>query len=382
MISGVDPHREVLYPAGRGLARSGVLRGCLLPVLVPASWMYHVLSSAVRNVRSADPHPPPAGTTVVSVGNLEAGGGGKTPLSVHLIDRIRRDGGRPVYLSRGYGSAAGRAGIVVLVPAGDGSRAGSLVAGVGRIRRDSPGLAARIGDEGAMVTHRLPHIPAVFAADKQRGLEIALAAFRPSHVVLDDAFQSWGIPRHVDIVMVDRNRPFANGWLLPAGPLREPPEAIERADLVGVNGARDDSDLERAADRMRRRADRVPPLFGVRRVIRMESASGEPLDGVGIACAVVSSIARPDRLEAGVDAGTGSVRLALRYPDHHAYTRSDLGVILEAADRRGLRTVVTTQKDWAKLADLEPPRDRFALARLRLELFGADPLAAIKEAAE
>jgi tetraacyldisaccharide 4'-kinase len=390
MFPGGNNHWEVLYPAGgpgiAGLARSGALKGGLLPALIPASWMYHALSSAARNVRSTDPLPLPAGTTVVSVGNLEVGGGGKTPLSVHLLDNLARDGGRPVYLSRGYGSDAGSSGVVILVPArglvpaGDG--AGFLVAGVGRIRRDSPGLAARIGDEGAMVTRRLPQIPAVFAANKTRGMEAALAAFRPTHIVLDDAFQSWGIPRHVDIVMLDRKRPFANGWLLPAGTLREPPEAIERADLVGINGARDESDLERAADHIRRHTDQVPPLFGVRRLIRLEMASGEPVTGECTTCAVVSAIARPDRFEAGVDAGSGRVRLALRYPDHHAYTRADLGTILGEADRRGLQTVVTTQKDWAKLSDLAPPRDRFIIARLHIELFGEDPLEAIKEAAE
>jgi tetraacyldisaccharide 4'-kinase len=322
----------------------------------------------------------------VSVGNLEAGGGGKTPLSVHLIDRINRDGGRPVYLSRGYGSAAASSGLVMLVGAGAGSGAGAgagfLAAGVSRIRRETPGLAARIGDEGAMVTRRLPQIPAVFAADKKRGLETALAEFRPTHVVLDDAFQSWGIARHVDIVMLDRKRPFADGWLLPAGPLREPPDAIDRADLVGINGARDHSDLERAAVLIRRHTDKVPPLFGVRRAVRLESASGEPVPGGSTACAVVSAIARPDRFEAGVDAACGPVRLCLRYPDHHAYTRADLELIVGEADRRGLRTVVTTQKDWAKLSDLEPPADRFVIARLRLELFGEDPLVAIKKAAE
>jgi tetraacyldisaccharide 4'-kinase len=299
---------------------------------------------------------------------------------MHLAQGILRAGGRPLYLSRGYGSAAGAAGTVTWVP---GAReTGALPPGVRRVRRAAPRLAARVGDEGAMFVRRLPDVPAVFAADKRRALERARAAFEPTHVLLDDAFQSWGVPRHLDVVLVDAERPFSNGRLLPAGPLREPPEALARADLIGVNGARDDSSLERAGGEIARRTGVRGPLFGVRRALRYVTPARDPAAPPRGACAVVSGIARPARLETAV-AGSGvEVSAALRYPDHHPYTRRDLETIVREADARGIETVLTTEKDWVKLADLDPPTGRFVVAVLDLELFGADPFAVIKRAAD
>jgi tetraacyldisaccharide 4'-kinase len=375
--------REILYPAGAsGLRGDGGLQRALLPVLVPVSWMYQVASNAIRSVRSVDERQPPREATVVSIGNLEAGGGGKTPLALYLLERMTTDGGRPLCLSRGYGSSSSRPGLVTVVPAVGWSGPVPLPDGLRLLRRELPGLAERIGDEGAMMVRRLPGVPMVFSPDKRRALDTALTLFHPTHVVLDDAFQSWGLPRHLDIVLVDGDRPFANGWLLPAGPLRESPEALERAGMVGVNGVSGDGALARVENQIYARTGIRKPVFGVRRSVRFDSPSDESTPATGEPCAVVSAIARPEKFEANVGKSGWPVIVSFRYPDHHRYSRRDMEWILGESDQRGLHRIVTTDKDWAKLSDLDPPPGRFMIARLDLEIFGADPLAVIEKAAD
>ncbi len=382
MPSAVNKTRDILYPTGVTGTGGGVLRRCLLPALVPASWLYQVVSNAIRSVRSVDGALAPAEAFVVSIGNLEAGGGGKTPLALHLLERIAADGGRPVYLSRGYGSPSNRPDVVTVIPADGWPGPVRLPDGVRLLRRDSRGLVSRIGDEGAMITRRCPGVPLLFSSDKRQALDSALDLFRPTHVVLDDAFQSWGVPRHLDIVLVDGDRPFANGWLLPAGPLRECPEALERAGLVGVNGVSDDEALARAEDHIYSQIGIRKPVFGIRRSMRFFQTSGESLSATGDLSAAVSAIARPENFEAGVEKNGFPVGVSIRYPDHHRYSLRDLEWILGESDRRSIERIVTTEKDWAKLAELDPPPGRFVVARLDLEILGNDLLVEIKKAAD
>jgi len=352
----------------------------LLPVLVPASWAYQTVSNAVRSTRSADVPALPVGVTVVSVGNIEVGGSGKTPLAVYLLANMYAADCRPVYISRGFGGISEKLGVVTVVPGAGDDFDRVIRPGVRCLRRGMPGLAAQVGDEGAMVAGRLPEVPLLFCADKRRALEVAGDVFGPTRVVLDDAFQSWGVPRTIDIVLVDGRRPFGNGWLLPAGRLREPPEALERADFIGVGGIEDESHLSAVRESVASVAGVRKPMFGIRRRIEILDSRATLVEGK--AYAALSAIGRPDRFEAQLAGVQNGLELSFRYPDHHRYTKKDLDWISGEAGKRGIDTIVTTEKDWVKLSDLDPPGGRFAVARLTLELFGDDPLAYIEEAAE
>lgn len=362
-----DPSWEIVYPRGvAGREGTARLRRYLMPVLVPASWAYYGVSGAVRAARTAAaPAPLARAMKVVSVGNLEAGGSGKTPLAMELVSRVAADAGRPVYVSRGYGSEAARLDVVTVVgPDSDERFSAPPGRGARFVHRDHPGLAGIVGDEGAMAAAQLPGVPLLFCRDKAAALEAAAWLFDPTHAIMDDAFQSWGVPRDVDIVVVDGARPFGSGWLLPAGTLREPPEALERADLVGAGGIECADDLERLRREIADKAGVDRPLFGFRRRIELGTDVREG------AVAVLSGIGRPEVFESQVADAGANIAVAFRYPDHYCYRRSDIEWIVGEAQRRGAGVILTTAKDWVKVVGLEPPPGRFDTVRLSLELFG------------
>lgn len=154
-----------------------------------------------------------AGVPVIVVGNLTAGGTGKTPLVLWLVGRIAGRGVRPGIVSRGYGGSAGR-GEPLLVT-GDS-------------------LAAEVGDEALMMARRAA-VPVVVCRDRQRAARRAVEE-GAEIVVADDGLQHLALARDAEVAVVDGERRFGNGRCLPAGPLRESLGRLEQIEAVVVNG--------------------------------------------------------------------------------------------------------------------------------------------------
>ena len=149
---------------------------------------------------------------VISVGNLTFGGTGKTPFVEFLARRMRFEGYRPAILSRGYGR---RSRGVVVVSVGEG-----------------PLVAAEIGgDEPVALAARLPGVAVVVGERRVAAGEVA-ALLNTDLFLLDDGFQHLALARDVNLLLLDSKDPFGGGKLFPAGRLREPLAAIERADAI------------------------------------------------------------------------------------------------------------------------------------------------------
>jgi tetraacyldisaccharide 4'-kinase len=340
---------------------------------------------------------------VVSVGNIEVGGNGKTPFAAYLVGELTRRGQRPAYVSRGFKSEAeGLGAATVLVP-GSTDPCGALPPGVRILRSDSPVLSRAVGDEGAMIARRCPDAPLGFGRDRRRAVDAVSALFAPTHIVLDDAFQSWRVARDADIVLLDARHPLGNGRVIPAGSLREGVRALERADAIGFNGiesgladragsggaggevgcvpagALSEARLEPLREWTLRAVTRPVPIFGIRRVLSLArpgavgaSSAGE--EKLGSPVAALSSVGRPRRFEDALARLGVTVGLAIRYPDHYRYGALDIVRIEAILTARGIGGVVTTEKDWTKLRDVGPPRVDLIIARLDLEVVGDDPL--------
>lgn len=361
-----EADRKILYPQGlpSQLPRSRVWA----VMMKPASVFYRVGLAAARRAgsrRRISPYP----FKVVSVGNLEVGGSGKTPLVMAVLEDLLSRGLRPVYVSRGYRSRAGRMAAPTLVPA----RAQSLdpIEGVRVLSRNAFGLAGEVGDEAVVVARRFPQVALAIGRDKAACLRAAANVFRPSHVVVDDGFQSWRLWRDVDVVVLDGARPFGNGRLIPSGTLREEPPALRRAHFIGGNGC-GRADL----DGFRRRLgglDRGRGVFVMERIIQVEPFPSE------VPVASIAALARPERFEADL-AGLGlNLVLSFRFPDHHPYKHEDMVWVERICRREAVEMIVTTEKDWVKMEAIAPASLALVVARLDVRLHGDDLLAAIRK---
>ncbi len=267
---------------------------------------------------------------VVSIGNLTAGGTGKTPFAAWLAHALAARGHRTALLSRGSGRSREQSKQVCWVSDGQ------------RLLAD----AAAAGDEPLLLAVRAPGVPVLVGRDRALLARCVYAQLGCDLAVLDDGFQHHRLARDLDLVLVDAGRGFGNGHLLPRGPLREPLGALLRADAIGLVDGEGSDALQRLLARRAPRAFR----FRVRREFeglrRLSDAS--PLEAAALAGAEVgllAAIARPDSLRARVEALGARVVATRFFSDHHRYRESELRGLAARAP-----LWITTDKDAVKLS--------------------------------
>ncbi len=253
---------------------------------------------------------------VVVVGNLTVGGSGKTPLVIWLSARLRAEGLAPGIVLRGYGGTAAR--------------------GSTPLRVEPESDPDVVGDE-AVLLRRRTGVPVAVCRQRLRAAKLLLDA--GANVILsDDGLQHLAMARDFEIAVVDAERGFGNGYLLPAGPLREPRQRIEHVDAVVLNGAADsDQALSlRSAFRMDLVGNTLVPLGG---------GDPRPLASfAGQRVHAVAGIGNPQRFFSTLRAA-GLTVLEHPFPDHHRYRDAQI----RFAD--GL-PVLMTEKDAVKCSKL------------------------------
>lgn len=258
------------------------------------------------------------GVPVISVGNLTVGGTGKTPCVEYVARLLREQEVQVAILSRGYGAEAGR------------------------------------NDEAMVLEENLPDVPHYQGRDRVGLARTAIEESESEVLVLDDGFQHRRLARDLDVVLVDATDPWAGGYLLPRGGLREPKHNLRRADLAVLTRC-DAVAADVVADLKNHLATLAPdlPVAMTRHAAlgltnRGETRAVDELRGrpVGAFC----GLGNP-RAFRGTLTGLGAdVRSFRTFPDHHAYTRADVEDLQRwAADLPADAWVATTQKDWVKL---------------------------------
>lgn len=364
------------YPSWTALYREGRISALARPVRCLLSRIYGI--HPIHRRRDAI-RPDGGGPSVIAIGNIEWGGGGKTPCAIALCKALQGMGKRPVVVTRGYRSEAERKGPFIVVPRGvevesaglsciEEERLGDRVIGHGDVCRvDS--LARLIGDEPSV--YRAHGIPVVIDRKRLRGVEIASRIFGPTHLILDDAFQNLDAPRDIDILLLDHGRPFGSGALMPLGSLRERPRAVRRADIVIFTRAETDRVPPEAAGLLSGK----PVFFSTHRPARLIGRAGEelPLEALwGRDVALLSGIARPGGFEETIRSLGVEPYASFRFADHHEYRPSDVGWMLDRM-RSGC-LVVTTEKDLVKVGALFPRDVELAALEIDMEIRGLDLL--------
>lgn len=291
---GLDPRSREAAPLTRAL-------------LTPLSWLY--LAGLRRKLANAAPET--VDIPVICIGNLTAGGAGKTPVSEAVRERIMALGLRAATLSRGHGGRE-RGPLKVDSAVNDYRSVG-----------DEPLLLAASGE--AWIGRERPQAARAMAAD---GVQA---------IIMDDGHQNPSLAKDLTLIVIDAGEPFGNGRVLPCGPLREPvAEGLARADGIVLMG--DGAVPAEVA------ASGKPVLRA-----RLEPSRPAPL----VPLVAFAGIGRPQKFFDTLKAAGADVRDEVPFADHHPYTDGDIRMLDEIARRDGAM-LITTSKDHVRL----PQRDR------------------------
>lgn len=275
---------------------------------------------------------------VISVGNLTVGGTGKTPLTMWLARWCLEQGWKVAILSRGYGGQSGGEPRVVS-------------------RWDGPDWSA-VGDEPYLLAQELSTVPVVVGKDRFQSGLYAWRQFGADVLILDDGFQHYRLARDFDIVLIDATNPFGHGAVLPRGILREPLQALRRADAVVLTR------VELAQTSLSAVCQRIRQWYPDGPVYHMATTVEALEEGIGTqALKVTEGAAHLNRRRVLAFVGIGNpsafaatlaqlgcdVAALLVYRDHHPYTLMDWRAIVEAARQYGVAGIVTTTKDHVRL---------------------------------
>jgi len=304
--------------------------GFLLLWLLSRLWIWGTTLNRARDLtRVRRLHAP-----VISVGNITAGGTGKTPAVLHLARELKQYGWRPGILTRGYGRHS---------PLNHEALAAGAEAPVEQ-SGDEPKIFLRSGVA-----------PVGIGPDRWKVGRLLERKFGVNVMILDDGFQHSRLERRIDIVLVDALEPFGRGFALPLGRLREPLEGLGRADIFVITRS-DCGRMSESAAQVLRQYNRRAPIFWAR--ARPEAwidyATGQcmapdalPYARVGAFC----GLGNPESFWHTL-AGLGlEVRLRIEYEDHHAYRPREMRHMAHQFREAGVEALVTTEKDAVNLCE-------------------------------
>lgn len=296
---------------------------------------------------------------VISIGNITAGGTGKTPAVIALAEQALKRGLIPCILTRGY---KGKAKGPCFVSMGDGPLLNETEA----------------GDEAVLMANRLKKVFVVKGADRHKAGMFALGNLKSqisdlkSEVIfiLDDGFQHWRLARDKDILLIDSENPFDNNRLLPVGLLREPVKEMKRADIIVITRAQDLDDFEKfrvenLVKEIRNHNSDARIFFSGHKPVRIIGSSGVTMPlkwakdkGFFAFC----GIGNPDSFKKTLKSIGCEIKGFKAYRDHYRYKQGDIGDISKEAKKQKAEGIITTEKDMARLTGLDIPDNIFSLA--------------------
>ena len=319
--------------------RTGLSAAFLRSLLAAAARIYSSVISLRNSLYSkgwAKTHT--VDVPVISVGNITVGGTGKTPLVIWLYRFLDTRNIRCAILTRGY-----------------------------KTQRD------RLSDEPAILAKSCPQAKVIVNPDRLTAASHAIHKFNAQLLIMDDGFQHRRLARDLDIVTIDATQPFGYGKLLPAGLLRDPPTALNRADAVVIT--RVDQLVEYKLTQLENKLRSLNPDMIIARAIH-NPICAKSIDRKEISIEQLKAkkifafcgIANPNAFLSTIK-GCGLNLVGSKiYNDHYHYTGHDIAYIYEQARHYKADLVLSTQKDWTKTALLAPVTDDLTFTYLAVEL--------------
>ena len=273
-------------------------------ILTPVGLLYGLLTK----LRLKTHKPKKVAVPVICIGNITAGGTGKTPVSLSVARMLSTEMLHPFFLTRGYG--------------------GKLQNVIVNNRKHS---AYEVGDEALLLAQQSP---VVINANRFQGAATAINE-GADVIVMDDGFQNPGLHKDLSFLVFDGNYGIGNGKIIPAGPLRETlANGLKRADALIILG-KDKQNLASQTD--------LPVFFG-----HLESSQA-PLTQTDVLA--FAGIGHPEKFYHTLREQGFNVVDTMDFPDHHFYTAQDLQKIIERAQKLNAE-IYTTSKDFVKIPNL------------------------------
>lgn len=282
-------------------------RSPLWLLLLPFSWLYGLISNGIRlSYQLGWRKVWRASVPVVVVGNLTAGGNGKTPVVIWLVEALQRQGLRVGVVSRGYGGKAERYPLLL----------------------DAATTTAQAGDEPVLIYQRT-QAPVAVSPVRREAVQALQSGGNIDVIVTDDGLQHYALARDFEIVVVDGERRFGNGWWLPAGPMRERAGRLNSVDAVIVNGGSASG-------------NEIAMQLQPGAAINLKTGQAQPLSAFDQVVAM-AGIGHPPRFfNTLARQGVMPIRL-LAFADHQAYSEAELRAL--TTDSQAL---IMTEKDAVK----------------------------------
>lgn len=272
---------------------------------------------------------------VISIGNLTFGGTGKTPAVQTVCKMLTGQGKKVVVLSRGHGGSADGS---VIVSDGDSILCDSSVS----------------GDEPMLLAKTLTSVPVIVGKDRRISGRLAVEMFSPDVVVMDDGLQYWQLYRDLDIIVLNAQKPFGSGFVMPMGDLREPVSGLKRAGIILLSYS--DSVSSEALEGIIHKISRLSQAacfkcthkpVGFRNVFSGEKLALEWIKGKKIA--VFCGIGHPEAFLNMLQSLGADIKSSTVVGDHYDYSKEDIAGIKSRGEQSGAEAYITTAKDLARL---------------------------------
>ena len=355
---------EVILGRRHG-ARATVLRG-LLYVL---SFVYAgIVKLRLWLYQRRILRPRSLGCLVISIGNLTVGGTGKTPIVEKFARALRSGGRRVAILSRGYKSVAPPTKRTFL------DKLRGLDPAPPRVVSDGTSLlldSLTAGDEPYMLANNLKDVIVLVDKDRVKSGRYAIKELKADTLLLDDGLQYLHLKHRLDIVLIDRQAPFGNEYLLPRGTLREPPANLRRASYIFITkstGEPNDALIERIR-RYNRTAEIIECAHRPLHLQNLSSGEQLPLEALGgTYVGALAGIAAPESFEDALRKLGARIEISKHYTDHHRYSEGEIQSFINRCMRRDLEMIVTTEKDAVRFPRFTKPEVPIYFLRVEIEI--------------
>ena len=320
--------------------------------LMPFGWLYGLIASVRRRWYESGDRQFRLPVPVISVGNIEVGGTGKTPVTIWLANRI-----------------AGMGYTVSVVARNFGQRTRAC-----RVRLDNDDVRNNFTDEVLLLAESLLGRSSVYSGRSKT--EAATKAYRgekPDIIIIDDGFQHLQLYRDIELVVLDFASPFGQGGILPSGTLREFPSVISRADHIWINRIPPGMSAEWIKRRVSDYNWKAPVQFSRVKHTGVRLVNGKVLSGIPIKTVLAfCGIGKPDSFRNSLEEAGIRLEGLEVFPDHHDYSKADIDRLKDIMERTGGSALITTAKDAVKLYGI-PDTGDILVQTMNLDVEGAVP---------